>query len=125
MASHASAELAEENTGGLGQSPAPAARLARLRDELARRGVDGFVVPVADQYHNEFPPPGARRLEWLSGFAGSAGLAVVLADSAAIFVDGRYTEQVRREVDTAAFAPCHLTEEPPADWRGVWVFDAK
>jgi len=101
---------------GLADSPAPAARLDALRAELGGRGIDGFLVPLADEHQNEFPPLRARRLAWLSGFQGSAGLAVVLAERAAIFVDGRYTLQVKEQVDPARFAPCHLTDQPPSDW---------
>lgn len=93
-----------------------AARLPMLRAELARRGLDGFLVPLADEHQGEYIPPSARRLAWLTGFSGSAGLAVVLADQAAIFVDGRYTLQVRAQVDTTLFAPRHLVDEPPHLW---------
>jgi Xaa-Pro aminopeptidase len=95
---------------------AGAERLAALRAELKRRGLDGFVVPRADRYQNENVPPCAERLAWLTGFTGSAGGAVVLAGRAAIFVDGRYMVQVRNEVDTAAFAVEHLIEHPPTAW---------
>ena len=95
---------------------ASAPRLAALRAELKRRRLDGFVVPRADRYQNEYVPPCAERLAWLTGFTGSAGVAIVLADRAAIFVDGRYLVQVREEVDTAAFAVEHLTEHPPTAW---------
>ena len=95
---------------------ATAPRLAALRAELKRRGLDGFVVPRADRYQNEYVPPCAERLAWLTGFTGSAGIAIVLADRAAIFVDGRYLVQVGEEVDTAAFAVEHLIEHPPTAW---------
>ena len=90
-----------------------APRLAALRAELKRRGLDGFVVPRADRYQNEYVPPCAERLAWLTGFTGSAGVAIVLADRAVLFVDGRYTVQARDEVDAAAFAIEHLVEHPP------------
>ena len=93
-----------------------AGRLAALRGELKKRGLAGFVVPLQDEHQAEWVPAHARRLQWLTGFAGSAGLAVVLADKAAIFVDGRYTLQVRSQTDTALFTPRHLTEEPATDW---------
>ncbi len=95
---------------------ATAPRLAALRAELKRRGLDGFIVPRADRYQNEYVPPCAERLAWLTGFTGSAGLAIVLADRAVIFVDGRYQVQVRDEVDAQAFAVEHLVEHPPAQW---------
>ncbi|MDE0059272.1 MAG: aminopeptidase P family protein [Defluviicoccus sp.] len=101
---------------GLGRSPAPPERLDSLREELRRREIDGFVVPLADEHQGEFVAPRAQRLAWLTGFTGSAGLAVVLADKAAIFVDGRYTLQVGNEVDAGRFSPLHLTEQPPGDW---------
>ena len=94
----------------------PAQRLAALRAELAARGIDGFLVPLADDHQNEWVPAHARRLAWLTGFTGSAGVAVVLADGAAIFVDGRYTLQSREQVDTALFAIHHITDEPATDW---------
>ncbi|MGC2594298.1 MAG: aminopeptidase P family N-terminal domain-containing protein, partial [Xanthobacteraceae bacterium] len=91
-------------------------RLTALRVELKRRGLDGFIVPRADRYQNEYVPPCAERLGWLTGFTGSAGVAIVLADRAVLFVDGRYTVQARDEVDAAAFAIEHLVEHPPMAW---------
>jgi Xaa-Pro aminopeptidase len=95
---------------------AGAPRLAALRAELKRRGLDGLIVPRADRYQNEYVPPCAERLAWLTGFTGSAGAAIVLADRAAIFVDGRYLVQVREEIDSAAFTVEHLVEHPPPAW---------
>jgi Xaa-Pro aminopeptidase len=94
----------------------PAERLAALRAELARAGVDGFLVPRADEHLGEYVPPSAERLAWLTGFTGSAGLAVVLADRAAVFTDGRYTTQLAQQTDTALWERRHITEEPPAGW---------
>ncbi len=96
--------------------PGPAERLALLRAELARLGVHGFLVPRADEHQGEYVPLCAQRLAWLTGFTGSAGLAVVLPGAAAIFVDGRYTLQAQAEVDAALYAHRHLTEEPASDW---------
>ena len=93
-----------------------AARLAALRAELAARGLDGFVVPRADQHLGEYVAAASERLAWLTGFPGSAGTAVVLRARAAVFVDGRYTLQVRDQVDGACFDHRHLIEEPPAAW---------
>lgn len=103
-------------THGLGLSPAPAARLDALRAELARRGLDGFLVPRADEHQGEYVPLHAQRLAWLTGFTGSAGLAIALRDSAAIFVDGRYTLQVTLEVDTSRFAPQPIAAMAPDRW---------
>lgn len=91
-------------------------RAKRLRDELKRRGLDGFLVPRADEHQGEYVPANAERLRWLTGFSGSAGMAIVLQDKAAIFVDGRYTLQVHDQVDVAVFEPKHLIEEPPVRW---------
>ncbi len=91
-------------------------RVTRLREELQRRGLDGFIIPRQDEFQGEYVAPYAERLRWLSGFAGSWGLAILMKDRAAIFVDGRYTIQVRHQVDTAIFTPRHLVEEPPAEW---------
>ena len=78
-------------------------RVGQLRAELAKLGLAGFIVPRADEHQNEYVPANAERLRWLTGFAGSAGLAVVLKDTAALFVDGRYTEQVKSEADASVF----------------------
>ncbi|MDP9137272.1 MAG: aminopeptidase P family N-terminal domain-containing protein, partial [Pseudomonadota bacterium] len=91
-------------------------RLAALRAELARQGLDGFIVPRQDEFQGEYVAGYAERLRWLTGFAGSWGVAVILAERAAIFVDGRYTLQVRQEVDGTLFAPQHLIDEPPPEW---------
>jgi Xaa-Pro aminopeptidase len=96
--------------------PAPSGRLDDLRAELRRRALDGFIVPRTDEHQGEYVPLRAERLRWLTGFAGSAGVAVVLADSAAVFVDGRYTLQVRDEVDTTRFAPHHIADKTAFDW---------
>src|SRR5437868_4465176 len=93
-----------------------AARLGALRTELAARGLDGFVVPHSDMHQNEYLPANAERLAWLTSFTGSAGAAVVLADKAAIFVDGRYTLQARQQTDTKQFEPRDLTSEGPSAW---------
>ena len=93
-----------------------APRLAALREELKRRGLDGFVVPRADEHQGEYVPKRAERLAWLTAFTGSAGAAVVLRDKAAVFVDGRYTLQVRQQTDTSLFEPRDLVEEGPAGW---------
>jgi Xaa-Pro aminopeptidase len=99
-----------------GDRSASAPRVAALRAELARRGLDGFVVPRADRFQNEYVPPCAERLSWLTGFTGSAGLTIVLADRAVLFVDGRYQVQVREEVDGAVFTIEHLVDRPPHEW---------
>ena len=91
-------------------------RVTRLRDELKRRNLDGFIIPRQDEFQGEYVAPYAERLRWLSGFAGSWGLAILMRDRGAIFVDGRYTIQVRKQVDTTIFTPRHLVEEPPSEW---------
>ncbi|MCA1391731.1 aminopeptidase P family protein [Bradyrhizobium sp. IC3123] len=93
-----------------------AARLAALREELARRKLTGFVVPRADQQQNEYVPPSEERLAWLTGFTGSAGLAVVLPQEAALFVDGRYTLQAAKQVDAKAWVVESLIDPPPESW---------
>jgi len=99
-----------------GKPDASAPRVAALRTELARRGLTGFVVPRADRHQNEYVPASEERLAWLTGFSGSAGVAVVLAERAALFVDGRYTLQAREQVDTALFEIVHAVETPPEQW---------
>ncbi len=95
---------------------ASAPRLAALRGEMARRDLTGFVVSRADRHQNEYLPAREERLAWLTGFTGSAGAAVVLMDRAVLFVDGRYTLQVREQADPALFTFAHLVETPPSEW---------
>ena len=102
--------------GHFPSGPAPRDRLADLRAELKRRDLGGFIVPRTDEHQGEYVPMRAERLRWLTGFAGSAGAAVVLADSAAVFVDGRYTLQVKEEVHPDLFTPHHIAEKTALDW---------
>jgi len=92
------------------------ARLSAFREELARRNLSGFVVPRADQQQNEYVAPSQERLAWLTGFTGSAGLAIVLSREAAIFVDGRYTLQAGKQVDAKAWRVEPLVDPPPEAW---------
>ena len=80
------------------------ARLSAFREELARRKLTGFVIPRADQQQNEYVAPSEERLAWLTGFTGSAGMAIVLTQEAAVFVDGRYTLQAAKQVDHKGLA---------------------
>ena len=98
------------------REPAAAAHVVALRAELKRRGLDGFVVPRADRQQNEYLPASEERLAWLTGFTGSAGLGVVLAERAVLFVDGRYTVQAGSQVDGKLFAIEHLVDSPPEQW---------
>lgn len=91
-------------------------RVERLRHWLAGNGLDGFIVPRADEHQGEYVPACAARLKWLTGFSGSAGVAVVLRDRAFIFVDGRYQLQVRSETDPSVFAVESLVDNPPPAW---------
>ena len=98
---------------GRGES---AARIAALRSWLAARGLDGFVVPRADEHQSEYVPKNAERLAWLTGFTGSAGTAVVLADRAALVVDGRYTLQAPAQIDTALVETVPLAKTSVGGW---------
>jgi Xaa-Pro aminopeptidase len=100
--------------------------LPRLRKALKAAGLDGFIVPHEDEWQNEYVPAAYDRLAWTTGFTGSAGAAVVLADEAAVFVDGRYTLQVRAQVDGDLFqyrdlvdggVPAYIRERAPKDGR--------
>src|SRR5260221_760643 len=93
-----------------------APRLAALRAELASRGLDGFLVPRSDEHQGEYVPKRAERLAWLTGFTGSAGQAAVLMQKAAIFVDGRYTLQVRNPTHTIRFETVDSVKDGPAKW---------
>lgn len=92
------------------------ARLDGLRKELARRGLDGFVIPISDEHMSEYVGSYAQRLNWLTGFGGSAGSAVVLQDRAAMFTDGRYTVQVREQVSGALYDYEDVPATSPAKW---------
>ena len=99
-----------------GDKTQSAARLAALRAALAERGLVGFLVPRADEHQNEYTPPSAERLAWLTGFSGSAGLAIVLADKAALFIDGRYTIAAKDEVDATQFATLDSADSGAERW---------
>lgn len=92
------------------------ARLAALREELKRRGLTGFVVPISDEHMSEYVGDYAQRLKWLTGFGGSAGFAAVTLTHAAIFVDGRYTVQVREQVDGNLFEYRSIPKDTLAGW---------
>src|SRR6202023_316070 len=94
------------------------ARLAAFREELARRKLNGFVIPRADQQQNEYVAPSEERLAWLTGFTRSAGLAIVLTQEAAVFVDGRYTLQAAKQVDRKAWSIEPLLAPSPETWLG-------
>ena len=104
----------EDPEGGV----ALAARLGAFREELARRKLTGFVIPRADQQQNEYVAASEERLAWLTGFTGSAGLAIVLTHQAAVFVDGRYTLQAAKQVDRKAWGIEPLADPPPEHWLG-------
>jgi Xaa-Pro aminopeptidase len=110
------AQLASGYDDGLREGAWTKQRLSDFRAELARRGLDGFLLPRGDEHQGEYVSPRNERLAWLTGFTGSAGMTIVLSGRAAIFVDGRYTLQVRTQVDMTLFEARHLIEEPPADW---------
>lgn len=91
-------------------------RISALRLELGRLGVDGFIVPHADEYQSEYTRPSSERLDWLTGFSGSAGVAVVLPELAACLSDGRYTLQLAEQVDDRYFERVDITRAGIGDW---------
>lgn len=93
-----------------------APRVAALRSALAQQGLAGFIVPRADEHQGEYVPARMARLAWLTGFTGSAGNAIVLADKAALIVDGRYTIQSAEQTDTAVVTPTRMEETPLDRW---------
>ena len=100
----------------IANSSQSATRIAALRGELARLKLDGFIVPRADRQQNEYVAPSEEQLSWLTGFTGSAGLAIVFQDRAVLFVDGRYTLQVNDQVDLAIVTPVALAASSPEKW---------
>ncbi|MDQ0454822.1 aminopeptidase P family protein [Rhizobium paknamense] len=91
-------------------------RVTALRSRFQPLGIDGFLLPRADEYQGEYVPASAERISWLTGFTGSAGEVLVTASEAVVFVDGRYVTQVRQQVDLSVFTPGDLIGEPPAKW---------
>lgn len=96
-----------------------AQKLAALRSALQKEGVGGFIIPRTDEYQGEYVPPSAERLRWLTGFTGSAGTAIVLKDRAVVMSDGRYTIQLRQQVDANLFGLADSTEISPAQWMAT------
>src|SRR5690606_10288531 len=92
------------------------ARIDVLRADLKRLGLDGFLVPRADAHQNEYVRRCDERLAWLTGFTGSAGMAIVTLDTAVLFVDGRYTVQAREQVDENVITPVNSGETSPSEW---------
>ena len=92
------------------------ARLAALRQQLAGQGLAGFIVPRADLHQGEYVAARDERLQWLTGFTGSAGFCIVLPDIAGVFIDGRYRTQVKGQVDLAHFTPVPWPETKPGPW---------
>jgi Xaa-Pro aminopeptidase len=105
------------------------ARLATLRRALAAEGLAGFIIPRADLHQGEYVAARDERLQWLTGFTGSAGFSIVLPTLAGVFIDGRYRTQVKGQVDLAHFTPVPWPETKPGDWikahlpEGVVGFD--
>ncbi len=93
-----------------------AERLQALRAEIRKLGLDGFLVPMADEYQNEYVPPSARRIEFLTGFTGSAAFVAVLHDRAAFFTDSRYTLQAERQVPQDLYNLFETSKKVPSDW---------
>jgi Xaa-Pro aminopeptidase len=91
-------------------------RLAALRNKLRENGLNGFIIPRADEHLGEYVPACAERLAYISGFTGSAGGAIVLLDRAAVYSDGRYTLQLESETDGTLWERLHSTENPPEAW---------
>ncbi len=97
------------------------ARLQALRAQMAEAGLAALIIPRADEYLGEYIPEHNERLRWASGFTGSAGMVIVLRDTAAIFVDGRYTVQVRQQVSEELFQIRHLIDEPHVEWLAIQI----
>lgn len=91
-------------------------RVSALRARFADLGIDGFLIPRADEYQGEYVPASAERLSWLTGFTGSAGMALVTQREAIVFVDGRYVTQLAEQVDGSVFTAGDLVNEPPHVW---------
>jgi len=93
-----------------------AEKIAAVRAEMTKQDLAGFLVPRSDEHLGEYVPPSAERLAWLTGFTGSAGMAAVLAERAAVWSDGRYVLQLANETDGSIWQRLHVTEDPPPTW---------
>src|SRR6516162_8153377 len=91
-------------------------RLTNLRQTLRQLGLDGFLIPRDDEHLGEYVPPSAERLAWLTGFTGSAGLAIVLPDKAAVFTDGRYVLQLATQTNADLWERRHIIDDAPPGW---------
>ena len=100
----------------IGTPDAVPERVTALRRELKSRRLKGFLVPHSDEHQDEFLPPSAERLRWLTGFTGSAGAAIVLETAAALFVDGRYTLQARSQTNTSLFEVLQTPDAKASSW---------
>lgn len=119
-----------QNFDEVSDSSQSASRISSLRSLLRKQGLDGFIVPRADEHQSEYAPKNAERLAWLTGFTGSAGNAVILLDKAALIVDGRYTLQAANQVDQTVVSPVQLAEMTTEEWisanlpsNGVLAYD--
>jgi Xaa-Pro aminopeptidase len=91
-------------------------KLTALRTAITSQELDGFIVPLADEYQGEFVPDCAQRLKWLTGFTGSGGIAAVLADKAVVLTDGRYLIQIEQQVDRTHFETGNMITDPLENW---------
>lgn len=91
-------------------------KLRALREQIKSSGLHGYMVPQTDEYQNEFVPPAYQRLGWQTGFTGSAGIAIIMDDRAVVMTDGRYTIQVREEIDAALYGAADSTQVSIAGW---------
>lgn len=91
-------------------------RVAALREEMIKEGLDAYLLPTSDAFQSEYLPPESRHMEWVCGFSGENGIVVVTRDKAATFVDGRFTVQITKQAPAEIFEYCHINDYPPAKW---------
>ena len=110
-----------QNFEDLSEGEKGAERLALLRQMMGEERLDAWLVPHGDEHQNEYPPKHAWRLAWLTGFTGSAGYCIVTQEDAVVFVDGRYSAQVKNQIDTDHFTVADLITLPPHKWLKNWL----
>ena len=93
-----------------------AERVAALREEMIKEGLDAYLLPTSDAFQSEYLPPESRHMEWVCGFSGENGIVIVTLDKAATFVDGRFTVQITKQAPADIFEYCHINNRPPAKW---------
>lgn len=97
-------------------------RIERLRELMEREKIDAFIIPSSDAHNGEYIADHWKSREWISGFTGSAGTAVVTMKSAALWTDSRYFLQAEEQLDGTEYQLMRLRMEGTpsiTEWLGA------